>query len=83
MSRESTVSKSYLYKNTGIRKKIDILRKEQNGLKNVVSHKPRTSDKSKDTIIESLKFKIEKLENENEELKNTLEAKYIDFYDNL
>src|SRR5690625_1298763 len=76
VSKESMVSKSFLYKNTGIRNKIDMLRNEQGNLKNVINHKSNTSEKSKDIIIESLKFKIEHLEKENKELKEALETKY-------
>ena len=83
VSIESMVSKSFLYKNEGIRKKIDMLRNEQVNLKSVANHKPNTSDKSKDIIIESLKFKIERLEKENKELKESLAAKYSTFYKDL
>ncbi len=83
ISQESMVSKSFLYKNDGIRKKIDMLRNEQGNLKNVVNHKPNTSDKSKDVIIESLKIKIERLEKENKELKASLATKYSAFYKDL
>src|SRR5699024_7764244 len=76
VSIESGVSKSFLYKNQGIRNKIDILRREQSTLKNIINHKPNTSDKSKDTIIESLKNKIERLERENKDLKDALSKKY-------
>ena len=83
VSHESNVSKSFLYNNEGIRKKIDMLRSEQATLKQIRSHKPNTSQKSKDVIIESLKFKIESLEKENRELKEALGAKYSEFYKNL
>ncbi|MBU8754119.1 DUF6262 family protein [Priestia megaterium] len=83
VSQESKVSKSFLYNNEGLRKKIDMVRNEQANLKKVINHKPNTSEKSKDVIIESLKFKIESLEKENKELKKTLAAKYSEFYENL
>ncbi|MCP3740922.1 DUF6262 family protein [Rossellomorea sp. BNER] len=83
VSQESMVSKSFLYNNEGIRKKIDMLRNEQDNLKNVINHKPNTSDKSKDVIIESLKFKIERLEKDNKDLKAALAAKYSEFYKDL
>src|SRR5699024_4630488 len=81
--KESIVSKTFIYKNTGIRNKIDMLRNKQGNLKNVINHKSNTSEKSKDIIIESLKFKIEHLEKENKELKEALETKYSEFYKNL
>ncbi|MGG0570063.1 DUF6262 family protein [Priestia flexa] len=83
VSQESNVSKSFLYNNEGIRKKIDMLRNEQANLKKVINHRPNTSEKSKDVIIESLKFKIEHLEKENKELKEALKAKYSEFYKSL
>lgn len=83
VSQEGKVSKSFLYNNESIRKKIDMLRNEQVTLKKVVNHKPNTSEKSKDVIIESLKFKIERLEKENKELKESLAIKYSEFYKNL
>lgn len=83
VSQESKVSKSFLYKNDGIRKKIDTFRNQQVNLKNVSNHKPNRSDKSKDVIIESLKFRIQYLEKENKDLKEALAAKYSEFYKNL
>lgn len=58
VSKESNVSKSFLYKNDGIRKKIDMFRNNQTQLKSIVNHKPNTSDTSKDIIIESLKLNV-------------------------
>ncbi len=83
VSQESKVSKSFLYNNEGLRKKIDMLRNEQANLKRVKSHKPNTSEKSKDVIIESLKFRIEHLEKENKELKEAIAVKYSEFYEGL
>src|SRR5699024_12378957 len=39
VSKESMVSKSFLYKNTGIRNKIDMLRNEHGTLNNVINPK--------------------------------------------
>ncbi|HFR4149059.1 TPA: DUF6262 family protein [Bacillus cereus] len=83
VSQEGKVSKSFLYNNESIRKKIDILRNEQVTLKKVANYKPNTSEKSKDVIIESLKFKIERLEKENKELREALMKKYSEFYERL
>ncbi|MED0962371.1 DUF6262 family protein [Bacillus paramycoides] len=83
VSQEGKVSKSFLYNNENIRKKIDMLRNEQVTLKKVANHKPNTSEKSKDVIIESLKFKIERLEIENKKLREALSAKYSEFYKGL
>ncbi|MGF9945751.1 DUF6262 family protein [Priestia megaterium] len=83
VSQESKVSKSFLYNNEGLRKKIDMLRNEQAALKRIKSYKPNTSEKSKDVIIESLKFRIEHLEKENKELKEAIAVKYSEFYEGL
>ncbi|WLV24596.1 DUF6262 family protein [Aciduricibacillus chroicocephali] len=83
VSIKSNVSKSFLYKNSSIRGKIDMLRGEQLKLEKVTNHKPNTSDKSKDVIIETLKGKIENLIKENESLKEALASKYNNFYNNL
>src|SRR5699024_138026 len=83
IKKKNKISKTILNKKDGNQKKIDILKNEQSKLKSVVNHKPNTSDKSKDIIIESLKFKIERLVKENKDLKEALASKYNDFYKNL
>lgn len=83
VSIESGVSKSFLYNNNGIRNKIDMIRNEQSGLKNIINHKPNTSDKSKDIIIETLKNKIQRLEKENKDLKDALSKNYLEFYNDI
>jgi hypothetical protein len=83
VAKEANVSKSYIYKNESVRNKINLLRNEQSNLRSINNHKSNTSDKSKDVIIESLKFKIERLEKENIELKQALSAKYEDFFEKL
>src|SRR5699024_2082778 len=94
VSKESKISKSFLYKNDGMRKKIDMLRNEQSKIKREDNNKPNkkkkvlklktnTSDKTKNIIIDYLKFKIEQLEKENKYLKEALASKYNDFYKNL
>lgn len=83
VARESSVSKSFLYKNESIKKKISLLRNEQSNLIDKKNYKPNTSEKSKDVIIESLKYKIEKLEKENKELKKAMVVNYKDYYENL
>src|SRR5699024_3082040 len=83
VSKESKISNSFIYKNDGSRKKIDMLRNEQSKLKSVHNHKANTSDKSKDIRIKYIKLKIEQLVNEYKDQKEALASKYNDFYKNL
>ncbi|MGJ5681531.1 DUF6262 family protein [Staphylococcus equorum] len=64
----ANVSKSYLYNNKEFRLRIETLREQQMGIRspNFVRHK--TSDDSKDTIIEALTHKMRALESENSKL---------------
>ena len=77
---KSGVSKSFLYKNKSLRERIDFLRNQQNGLPSPKKVKNNTSDKSKDVIIESLRRKVKKLEEENKDLKKQLQSKLSDLY---
>lgn len=73
VSAESGVSKAYLYKNTDLRTRIDILRKQQEGLSSPGQVKREMSDKSKDVLIIAIREKIKKLEEENKYLKQEAE----------
>ena len=70
---ESGVSKAYLYKNADLRTRIDILRKQQEGLPSPGQIKREMSDKSKDVLIAVIREKIKKLEKENEQLRQEAE----------
>ncbi|QEZ68711.1 transposase (plasmid) [Paraclostridium bifermentans] len=82
VSKESGVSKSWLYKNEDIKNRISNIRNEQNSISTSKSKKvtKTRSDNSKDVLIRSLKNKIKDLEKENLELKNQLEVLYGELY---
>ncbi|REI04132.1 DUF6262 family protein [Staphylococcus felis] len=78
VSKYANVSKATLYNHKKIRNKIEELRK-QNIQTNVIKGK----NDGKNAIIESLKRKIKKLENENESLKNEIKVLYKKIYENI
>ena len=73
VSAESEVSKAYLYKNADLRTRIDILRKQQEGLPSPGQVKREMSENSKDVLITAIREKIKRLEKENECLKQEAE----------
>ncbi|OME83104.1 transposase [Paenibacillus sp. FSL A5-0031] len=80
VSEFSGVSKGFLYKNPDLRKRIEMLRKQQDGLPSAKQVKRNMSDNSKDVIIASLKQRVQKLEKENSELKKQLKIQFGDLY---
>lgn len=80
VSKTSGVSKSFLYSNSGLKDRITYLREQEKGLPSRKKVKNNMSDKSKDVIIESLKQKITKLERENSELKQLIQANLMEQY---
>lgn len=89
VSEKAQVSKAYLYREPLIRKTIEDLRQQQEGLHDLKTLK-NTSDPSKDVIIETLKNKInllkhknKLLESENEHLKTQLKKDLGKVYENL
>ncbi|WP_377865156.1 DUF6262 family protein [Bacillus sp. R86525] len=79
VSEKALVSKVYLYREPLIKKTIEELRQQQEGIYDFKKVKRRTSDAQKDVIIETLKNKInllkhknKLLESENEHLKTQL-----------
>lgn len=90
VSEKALVSKAYLYREPLIRKTIEELRQQQEGINDFKKIKRRTSDASKDVIIETLKNKInllkhknKLLESENEQLKTQLKKDLGKVYENL
>ena len=70
VSQASGVSKSYLYKNDNIRKRIEELR-EQSSNSNKLC-KTKMTESSKDIVIVAKNKKIKELESENKDLKEQL-----------
>lgn len=69
ISIESGVSKSYLYNHEEFRKRIELLRNQQQQVQSPKSVKRQMSDESKDAMIELLRERIKELESENKRLK--------------
>lgn len=81
VSLQAGVSKVFLYKNESVRNRIETLRQQQEGLKNIKQVKRNMTDNSKDIIITSLKKRISELEKENKELKTQLKVQFGKIYD--
>ncbi|PAD66145.1 transposase [Bacillus sp. 7586-K] len=78
VANESGVSKATLYNNVPIRESIEALRQQQS-----LAHtqlKREMNENNKDALIESLKRKIKKLDNENKQLKEQLKVVYAEVY---
>ncbi|WP_002146831.1 DUF6262 family protein [Bacillus cereus] len=89
VSEKALVSKAYLYREPLIRKKIEELLQQQEGIHDFKKTK-KTFDASKDVIIKTLKNKINHskhrnklLESENEHLKTQLKKELGKVYENL
>ncbi|MBU5310405.1 transposase [Tissierella carlieri] len=80
VANESGVSKATLYSNLNIRERIETLRRQQSQVPTPKQVKREMDDNNKDAIIASLKRKIKKLEEENEQLKEQLKISYGDIY---
>ena len=72
ISMEAGVSKAFLYKNFDIRERIELLRKQQEGLQSPKQVKRAMTDSSKDVLIASKNNRIKILEEENKQLKTEL-----------
>jgi uncharacterized small protein (DUF1192 family) len=83
VSKESGVTKSYLYNNSGFRERIELLRSEQEGLKSAKQVRRNTTNASKDVIITAIKKHIKELEEENKLLKKEIERLRGTLYDDF
>jgi len=75
VAQASGVSKAWLYKESGIKTRIEHLRANNSKTKEIPP-KQKSSDASKDAIIKTLKERIKKLEAENRGLREQHEAIY-------
>lgn len=75
VAQASGVSKAWLYKEPEVKARIEYLR-DQSSEKKSLPAKQKSSDKSKDSIIKTLKAKIKKVEAENKSLKSQMETVY-------
>jgi hypothetical protein len=80
IAEESGVSKSFLYKYSEIRSRIETLRRQEEGLETPKQAKREMSEKSKDVIIASLRKRNKDLEEENKKLKEQLKVEWAAIY---
>lgn len=77
------IAKATLYNNQGFRKRIETLRQQQSQTPTSKQIKREMTDNNKDIIIESLKQRIRKVEEENKQLRNQLKVAYADVYQRI
>ncbi|WP_243521811.1 DUF6262 family protein [Bacillus pseudomycoides] len=80
VANEAGIAKATLYNNQNFRERIESLRQQQAQTSTKKQIKHETSDRNKDVIIESLKRRIKKVEEENKELREQLKFAYADVY---
>ncbi|MGA4464156.1 DUF6262 family protein [Bacillus bombysepticus] len=80
VANEAGIATATLYNNQKFRKRIETLRQQQTQTSTLKQIKREISDSNKDVIIESLKRRIKKVEEENGQLRNQLKVSYADVY---
>jgi predicted RNase H-like nuclease (RuvC/YqgF family) len=83
VASEARGAKATLYNNVTLRERIETLRQQQIKSPSAKQIKYEMNENSKDTIIESLKRKIKRLEHENKDLRNQLKVAYAEVYRKL
>jgi uncharacterized small protein (DUF1192 family) len=81
VSMEAGVTKSYLYSNSEIRERIEVLRKQMDRLPSPGHIKREMTDASKDALISAKNKRIKELEEENKRFKEELMLLRGKFYD--
>ncbi|MGM0924306.1 MAG: DUF6262 family protein [Bacillota bacterium] len=80
VSNESGVTKATLYNNADIRERIESLRQQQSQAPTQKQVKREMNESNKDALIESLKRKIKRLEDDNKQLRDRLKVAYAEVY---
>jgi|SRR5690625_77961 len=80
VAETSGVSKSFLYKHSSIRERIETLRNQEVGLETPKQVKRKMTEQSKDVIIASLRKRNKALEEENKKLKEQLKLDWAEVY---
>ncbi|PLR76242.1 transposase [Bacillus sp. V3-13] len=80
VSNESGVTKATLYNNVDIRERIEALRQQQSQAPTPKQVKQEMNENNKDALIESLKRKVKKLEDDNKQLRDQLKVAYAEVY---
>jgi hypothetical protein len=84
VKKEAGVSKSWLYSNLDIRRRIEEIRdKQKMSPKRVKSGSKDRSEDSKDNIITALKERIKELDGENKKLRKESEILYGQIYNKI
>ena len=80
VASEASVAKATLYNNLELRNRIESLRQQQAKAPTSKQIKREMDDNNKDAIIESLRRKIKKVEEENKQLREQLKVAYAEVY---
>ncbi|BDG46333.1 DUF6262 family protein [Parageobacillus sp. KH3-4] len=80
VANEAGVAKATLYNHPELRERIETLRQQQAQAPTAKRIKREMNENNKDALIESLKRKIKKLEDENKQLREQLKVAYAEIY---
>ncbi|MFK9115973.1 DUF6262 family protein [Peribacillus frigoritolerans] len=80
VASEAGVAKATLYNNIELRERIETLRKQQVKAPTTKQIKREMNENNKDALIESLKRKIKRIEDENKGLREQLKVAYAEVY---
>ncbi|QSX23895.1 DUF6262 family protein [Priestia megaterium] len=83
VANEAGVSKATLYNTMKLRKQIETLRQQQLKRPALKQLKHEMNENNKDAIIESLKRKIKRIDQENKDLREQLKIAYAQVYKNI
>ncbi|MGG0731043.1 DUF6262 family protein [Bacillus paramycoides] len=83
VANEAGVSKATLYNTEKLREQIEALRQQQIKRPGGKQMKLEMNESNKDAIIESLKRKIKRIEQEKKELREQLKVAYAQVYKNI
>ncbi|EYE87333.1 transposase Tn554 [Fervidicella metallireducens AeB] len=83
VAKEAGVSKATLYNNKDIRDDIERFRNKQRSVSSPAQVKYEMTENNKDAIIESLRRKIKKLDEENKKLKEQAKVNFGELYKNI
>lgn len=80
VASEAGVAKATLYNNQELRDRIETLRQQQSQKPTPKQVKREMNESNKDALIESLKRKIKRLEDNNKQLRDQLKVAYAEVY---
>lgn len=80
VAKEASVAKATLYNQRELRERIEILRQQQAHSPTAKQIKREMNENNKDALIESLKRKNRRLEDENKQLRAQLKVAYAEVY---